>query len=118
MLGLKLLHGDHTHRFLPESEKKPTDFNSAYMMEDDHIPFIARGVEVLHIIPAPFPDVWHNMRGIPDDGEHLDPDTVEDWGKMVTAFIGEWMDLEGFFPAKPAAGQTKEKRDASLRDEL
>ena len=91
------------------------------MMEDDHIPFMARGVEVLHIIPNPFPAVWHNMRGIPDDGEHLDLDTVEDWGMMVTAFIGEWMDLEGYFPSKKEAeAKVKGKRNlaSESKDEL
>lgn len=27
---------------------------------DDHVPFLARGVNVLHMIPYPFPKVWHN----------------------------------------------------------
>jgi glutaminyl-peptide cyclotransferase len=62
---------------------------------DDHIPFLARGVEVLHIIPSPFPyGIWHELA---DDGEHLDMDTVEDWAVLVTAFVAEWMELEGFF---------------------
>lgn len=56
---------------------------------------MARGVEILHVIPAPFPHVWHELD---DDGEHLDAATVEDWAKIVTAFIGEYMDLEGYFP--------------------
>jgi len=30
-------------------------------IEDDHIPFLKRGVPVLHIIPAPFPTVWHKL---------------------------------------------------------
>jgi len=62
-------------------------------IQDDHLPFMARGVEVLHIIPSPFPRVWHEMD---DDGDHLDLDTVEDWAKLVTAFAAEWMELEGF----------------------
>ena len=64
------------------------------MIQDDHVPFMARGVEVLHLIPYPFPHVWHEPE---DDGEHLDLDTVEDWARLVTAFVAEWMDLEGFF---------------------
>lgn len=85
-------------------------------MEDDHIPFMARGVEVLHIIPSPFPRVWHTIN---DDGEHLDLSVVEDWGKMVTAFIGEWMDLEGHFPSsKVAEEKIKGKRKALPKDEL
>jgi len=66
------------------------------MVLDDHVPFMDRGVEVLHIIPTPFPRVWHEMD---DDGEHLDMDTVNDWSKLVTAFIAEWMDLDGFLEA-------------------
>jgi len=64
------------------------------MVLDDHLPFMARGVEVLHMIPTPFPDVWHNMD---DDGEHLDLDVCRDWAVLVTAFAAEWMELDGFF---------------------
>lgn len=31
---------------------------------DDHVPFMKHGVSVLHIIPEPFPSVWHN-KGVP-----------------------------------------------------
>lgn len=30
-------------------------------MGDDHVPFLKRGVSVLHIIPEPFPFVWHRL---------------------------------------------------------
>ncbi|KAB8302159.1 hypothetical protein EYC80_005606 [Monilinia laxa] len=92
--------------FLPDSGR--TAFSGGGGVQDDHIPFMARGVEVLHMIPTPFPmDVWHHIE---DDGEHLDMPTVEDWAKMVTAFVGEWMDLEGHFPSQPRAEAQKEKR--------
>jgi glutaminyl-peptide cyclotransferase len=74
-------------------------------IQDDHLPFLAKGVEVLHLIDfAPFkgfPPVWHT---IDDDGEHLDMDTVEDWAMLVTAFVAEWMELEGYFDQPPAVG--------------
>ena len=74
---------------------------------------MARGVEVLHIIPSPFPiAVWHT---IDDDGEHLDAKTVEDWAKIVTAFVGEWMDLEGYFSPK---AQAEAHIMAKKKDEL
>jgi len=103
--------------FLPESEKAHDSFNAAWGVLDDHIPFMARGVEVLHMIPTPFPHVWHT---IDDDGEHLDLSTVEDWARIVTAFVAEWMDLEGHFsPKAQAEAQIKPKRKASLdKDEL
>lgn len=82
--------------FLYEENKAENSFMGGFV-QDDHVPFMARGVEILHIIPSPFPKVWHE---ITDDAEHLDMDTVEDWTKIVTAFAAEWMELEGFFDLK------------------
>lgn len=31
-------------------------------IEDDHIPFVRKGVPVVHLIAAPFPSVWHTIR--------------------------------------------------------
>jgi glutaminyl-peptide cyclotransferase len=82
--------------WLPEAGKDPhtTYAFPSYMMQDDHIPFMARGVEVLHLIPSNFPAVWHRIE---DDGEHLHGPTVEDWAMLTTAFVAEWFELEGFF---------------------
>lgn len=67
-------------------------------IQDDHIPFLHRGVDILHLIDTPnraaFPPVWHTLH---DDGEHLDLATVEDWAVLMTAFAAEWMELEGYF---------------------
>jgi len=81
----------------------------SYWMQDDHIPFMARGVEVLHLIPMRFPSVWHKIE---DDGEHLDIPTVEDWAMLTAAFAAEWLELDGFFdgPARPVGRSTPEKR--------
>ncbi|KAK1625480.1 peptidase family M28 [Colletotrichum phormii] len=62
---------------------------------DDHVPFMMKGVNILHMIPSPFPDVWHKME---DDGEHLDMPTVRDWTKIVTAFTMEWLDAMEIMP--------------------
>jgi len=93
--------------FLPEGEKKDTDPWLGGRIDDDHRPFQQRGVEILHLIPNPFPDAWHE---ITDDGEHLDIDTTEDWAVLTAAFAGEWMELEGFM------GGQKDAKHA--RDEL
>jgi len=82
--------------FLPDANKGNDQFMGGFV-QDDHVPFMARGVEILHMIPTPFPHVWHTIE---DDGEHLDMDTVEDWTKLVMAFTAEWMELEGFFDFK------------------
>lgn len=94
-------------KFLYDSDKK--EGIAAGMILDDHVPFMARGVEVLHIIPMPFPRVWHKIE---DDGEHLDLDTCADWAVLVTAFIGEWMELDGFFEKLSAAAEGASNRRA------
>ncbi|KAF2279387.1 glutaminyl-peptide cyclotransferase precursor [Westerdykella ornata] len=89
--------------FLTEADKKDGSFLGGGI-EDDHVPFMARGVDILHIIPSPFPKVWHELI---DDGEHLDMNTVEDWTVLVAAFVAEWMELDEFFDFK--AGKREEK---------
>lgn len=96
-------------------EAGPHQFRRGYI-EDDHIPFMERGVPILHVIPTPFPATWHTMD---DDGEHLHVDTIDDWGKIVTGFTAEWLELEGFMIApKQALTQKKEGDDGgeSIRD--
>jgi len=31
-------------------------------IDDDHRPFLHRGVPILHLIPSPFPSVWHSLK--------------------------------------------------------
>lgn len=85
--------------FLPDASKAESSMWLGGQIEDDHVPFMARGVDVLHMIPVPFPHVWHTIH---DDGEHLDADTVEDWAILTAAFAAEWMDLEGFMDTTDA----------------
>lgn len=101
MRALGLLETKPAHPFLTDSGKMATQFGRAFV-EDDHVPFLARGVPTLHIIPSPFPtDVWHKIE---DDGEHLDMPTVRDWAKIVTAFAFEWLDMS---EVEPNAGKVK-----------
>jgi len=53
-------------------------------VEDDHIPFYVRGVPVLHLIPYPFPDVWHTVA---DNWEALDKDTIQDLQQILVKFL-------------------------------
>lgn len=82
-------------------------------IQDDHVPFLTRGVEILHVIDAAphkgFPKVWHTMD---DHGANLDLPTVEDWSMLVTAFAAEWMELEGYFEKPDAGKRDGEKRSA------
>lgn len=99
MRQLSLLESMPRGHFLPEADKDARHFRPGFV-QDDHVPFMDRGVSVLHIIPTPFPWVWHRME---DDGEHLDGPTVQDWARLMSAFVAEWMDLEGFVPSKADA---------------
>ena len=95
MRKLNLLESKPRIPFFFDNKKKAHEFSRGFV-EDDHIPFMERGVNILHLIPSPFPPVWHQMS---DDGEHLDGPVVEDWAKIVTAFAAEWMELDGMLPA-------------------
>lgn len=120
--GLKQFKSSGKSSWLIDSSKNEHQLSTFNQVQDDHIPFLARGVEVLHLIDASpltgFPEVWHTLD---DDGEHLDPDTMEDWSVLVTAFAAEWMELEGYMdtsdgkstpPASAPQEQSDEKRTA------
>lgn len=103
MRKLGLLESKPTTPFLPEADKAPTQFSRAFV-EDDHLPFMRRGVPILHLIPTPFPQVWHKKE---DDGEHLDMPTVKDWAKILTAFTLEWLDMMEVEPKDGESGSAE-----------
>ncbi|XP_055966694.1 glutaminyl-peptide cyclotransferase [Sorex fumeus] len=59
-------------------------------VQDDHIPFLRRGVPILLLITFPFPDVWHTMD---DDEEHLHRDTIDNLSKIMAVFVSEYLHL-------------------------
>ncbi|KAH6651144.1 peptidase family M28-domain-containing protein [Chaetomium tenue] len=100
--------------FLAESEKEEIKFRG--FVEDDHVPFMKRGVDILHVIPTPFPPVWHTMD---DNAAHLDVPTIRDWAKIMTAFVAEWMDVEGYVPEAGARPEAEKAEHAdSEKEEL
>ena len=101
---LKLFKSTTGAPWLPDKDKGEDSAFKSYVMQDDHIPFIARGVHVLHLIPGRFPSVWHKMD---DNGDNLDIPTVEDWALLTTAFAAEYMELDGFFDTHPLAKRDK-----------
>ncbi|KAI9024443.1 glutaminyl-peptide cyclotransferase, isoform CRA_b [Phycomyces nitens] len=58
---------------------------------DDHLPFIHRGVSILHIIPTIFPAVWHNSM---DNADCVDPATVEKFAILFRSFVVEYLELD------------------------
>ena len=110
-LSLFSSHTANPKPWLHDTVKESKDFRWGWGVQDDHVPFMARGVEILHMIPTPFPRVWHEMD---DDAEHLDMPTVLDWAKLITAFVGEWMDLDGFLEQSQPQAKAKAKREDGI----
>ncbi|CAG8027264.1 unnamed protein product [Penicillium olsonii] len=112
--SLKQFKTSSSSPWFVDTEKDVHNLTPSGGIQDDHIPFLAKGVEILHLIDfAPFkgfPSVWHT---IDDDGEHLDMDTVEDWSMVVTAFAAEWLELEGYFDQPKAATARRDEEYAA-----
>ncbi|XP_036598362.1 glutaminyl-peptide cyclotransferase-like protein [Trichosurus vulpecula] len=81
-LGLLASHPREVMYFQPGPPYGPVD--------DDHMPFLRRGVPVLHLIPTPFPAVWHT----PADTEaNLHPPTVHNLSRIFAIFLAEYLGL-------------------------
>ncbi|KAL3874950.1 hypothetical protein ACJMK2_037898 [Sinanodonta woodiana] len=60
-------------------------------IEDDHIPFLNRGVPILHLISYPFPSVWHQMA---DDESHLNHDVSDNINRILRTFVSNYLYLK------------------------
>ncbi|KAI1157348.1 glutaminyl-peptide cyclotransferase [Nemania serpens] len=113
MRELGLLATKPKNPFLPDSRKPLDRFQRGSFVADDHVPFMIRGVPILHVIPTPFPPTWHTMD---DDADHLDPDSIRDWAKIVTAFAAEWLELDEFMAE--VTHQSEKSYEIRSRSEL
>ncbi|BFZ07457.1 hypothetical protein BsWGS_10496 [Bradybaena similaris] len=60
-------------------------------IQDDYLPFLRRGVDIVHLISAPFPSVWHAFT---DDWEHLDFAMIDDFSRVFRVFVSSLMQLK------------------------
>ncbi|KAI5116851.1 hypothetical protein M0805_006805 [Coniferiporia weirii] len=67
------------------------DMHNHGFIEDDHIPFMQRGVSILHVITNPFPHVWHTLK---DDASALDLETMKRWNLIMRVFMCEYLGLQ------------------------
>ncbi|XP_068436639.1 glutaminyl-peptide cyclotransferase [Clinocottus analis] len=67
-------------------------------IQDDHIPFLNRGVPVLHLIPSPFPSVWHTFD---DTEQNLDRSTIQNLNKIMQVFVLEYLNARPAIPSNP-----------------
>ncbi|XP_076245540.1 glutaminyl-peptide cyclotransferase isoform X2 [Calliopsis andreniformis] len=59
-------------------------------IEDDHIPFLRRDTPILHIIPYPFPTVWHKPS---DNRNNIDLKTTENINKILRIFVASYLHI-------------------------
>ena len=60
-------------------------------IEDDHVPFMRKGVRILHLIPSPFPSVWHTLS---DNESALDHSTIQNLMAVFRSFIAGYLHLD------------------------
>jgi len=65
------------------------------LVEDDHTPFHTLGIPVLHVIPLPFPAVWHTMK---DDESALDNGTIRDLTMIMVRYLNDYFQLPEYVP--------------------
>ena len=59
---------------------------------DDHKPFWEMGVDqILHVIPTPFPNVWHTLE---DDASALDYAYINRLSKIFQLFVAKMIDRD------------------------
>lgn len=62
-------------------------------IDDDHRPFFQRNVPILHLIPYPFPAVWHNIQ---DDRAHLNQNDIDDLALIFRVWLLEYFGVSAF----------------------
>jgi len=62
-------------------------------IDDDHRPFLRKNVPILHIIPYPFPNVWHNAA---DNADALDENTIKDLSLVFKLFVVQQLHLNNY----------------------
>lgn len=55
---------------------------------DDHVPFLQRGISVLHLIPTQFPSTWHTER---DNGQNINHDAILNFNRVMRVFIIDYL---------------------------
>lgn len=95
----------------------PDDASLSHGIDDDHRPFLVHGVPILHLIPSPFPPVWHTMR---DDASSLDWPTIHAWAMLMRVFVAEYMGIDSTsgYQSRSHAQNTSLYTSGHVLDEL
>lgn len=57
-------------------------------IEDDHVPFMVRGVPIMHLISLPFPEHWHKAG---DNYQNLDYAAIESFADILRAYTYNYL---------------------------
>lgn len=97
LLRRNLLHRDFNGAY--ESMFSQTLLNLPFGgIQDDHLPFFKKGVNVLHLICYPFPNVWHQ----PSDTENnLDKRSIANFKQVFTVFVAHYLKLDSWLEVCP-----------------
>ncbi|KAJ1568060.1 hypothetical protein HK405_003774 [Cladochytrium tenue] len=79
-----LLESGHPAYFVPGKG------STSHFVDDDHRPFMRRGVPIVHVIPVPFPPVWHTVA---DDASALHIPTILDITRIMRVLVVEYFGL-------------------------
>lgn len=81
-------------RLVPAGRQAPRQIFSGEVstasISDDHEPFLIHGVPIVHVIPYPFPTVWHTKQ---DDASALDYDVIYACAQIMRVFTAEYLGL-------------------------
>ncbi|KAM9354888.1 glutaminyl-peptide cyclotransferase [Pholidichthys leucotaenia] len=83
-------HPNSVQYFWPDHSLRP--------IEDDHLPFQSRGVRILHLVPSPFPSVWHTFH---DNEQNLDRSSIYNLNKILQVFVLEYLHARPAIPENP-----------------
>lgn len=78
------------HKLVDGDDRWFTALGRGGHIDDDHRPFLQRGVPILHMIPVPFPDVWHKMS---DNKDALDLAVCRRWISIMRVFTARYLGL-------------------------
>ncbi|SCV04945.1 LANO_0G14906g1_1 [Lachancea nothofagi CBS 11611] len=73
----------YKHTLFDNLDKRFQDYDGI-LIEDDHLPFLAYGIPVLHLIPVPFPSCWHTLN---DTFDNLDEPKIQNWALLLCEFL-------------------------------
>ncbi|RIA96024.1 hypothetical protein C1645_802695 [Glomus cerebriforme] len=100
---IKLTHHKHKMTGMPVTDALEdisyfdTDSLQTYQahIDDDHVPFLKRGVPVLHLIPWPFPDSWHKLS---DNITTVDDSVLFNLNNIFRIFTAEYLGIDPTLP--------------------